>query len=357
MSEQKETYQMLELMPQPAFCVKDGLIVQTNGAARREMIEVGAPVAPMLQGAEEEYTQFSQGSLYLNLYVCQRYFSASVTSVGDLHVFVLEPEEDQPSLRALALAAQELRKPVADLMTVADRLFPELENEADERRSTQISYMNRSLYQLLRIVFNMSDAGQYRKSSGRREHRNVGSILEEIFEKASMLAEHKGIKLNYRGLPEPVLTMVDEEKLERAVLNMISNAMKFTEEGGTIDAWLTRRGNRLYLSVQDEGGGIDANVMGDLHRRYERVPSPEDPRNGLGLGMSIIRSCAMAHGGVVMVTRPEGAGTRITISFDLQKEGEPELRTRIYRPDYTGERDHMLVELSDCLPAELYSDF
>lgn len=356
MTEQTEFNKMLELMSQPAFCVKDGIITQANRAAKRYLIEPGTPVAPMLGDAAEEYGLFRQGCLFLNLFIAHQYFSASVTPVDDQHVFVLDPEEEQPSLRALALAAQELRKPVSDLMAITDRLFPELEHEGNDRRAAQVTHMNHSLYQLLRIVFNMSDASRYSQVGlQRRAFRNIGTILEELFEKAAELVEHRHITLNYQGLMGPVRTMVDEEKLERAVLNMISNAMKYTGEGGTINARLARRGDRLFLSVQDDGSGVPDDVISHMHRRYERAPALEDPRHGLGLGMAMIRSCATAHGGSVMVTHPEGTGARITMTIAVWEEQEPTVRTKVLRPDYAGERNHLLLELADCLPVELYA--
>lgn len=356
MIEQTDTVGALELMSQPAFCVKDGMITQVNRAARSYLIEPNTPVAPLLGDAAEEYAQFDQGCLYLTLRLAYQQFSASVTPVNGVDVFVLDPEGDHPALRAMALAAQELRNPMSDLMAIADRLFPELERSSDERTRTQILHMNRSLYQIMRVVFNMADASRYAQQMMPRQlSQNICSILDDIFKKAASAASHSQITLRYQGLQEKIFTLVEEEKLERAVLNMISNAIKFTEQGGTIEAQLIRRENRLYLSVQDSGTGISGDIISNLHRHYQRTPTLEDARCGLGLGMSMVRACAAAHGGTVLITRPEGGGTRITMTIAIRQGRESTLRTAILRPDYAGERNHCLLELSECLPVELYS--
>lgn len=346
---------MLELLTQPAFCVKEGTITQVNHSARQYLIQTGTPIAPMLGDAAEEYALFTEGCLMLTLTAACRRFSASVTSIDGLHVFILEPEGDQPALRAMALAAQELRNPMADLMAMAERLFPELEHSQNDNARSQILHMNRSMYQMMRVICNMSDAARYAQESlPRKTTRNICGILEELFEKTAALAEQCQIRIQYQGLTEAVYTLLEEEKLERAVLNMLSNAMKFTKQGGTIYAQLTRRGNRLNISIQDDGRGMSA-AMRNYHQLYQRQPSLEDPRYGLGLGMEMIRSCASAHGGTVLITHPSDGGTKITMSLAIHRNSDATLHTDIQLPDYAGERNHCLLELSECLPVELYS--
>lgn len=353
---QKDSLGMLELLTQPAFCVKDGTITQVNQSAKQYLIETGTPVAPLLGDAAEEYALFSEGCLLLPLTVTYWKFSASVTSVDGLHVFLLEPEGDQPALRAMALAAQELRTPLGDLLTVSDRLFPKLEHSQDDATRSQILRMNRSMYQMMRVIFNMSDAARYAQETlPRKTCRNICGILDELFEKAAALAEKCQIRLRYQGLAEAIYTAVDEEKLERAVLNMISNAMKFTSPGGTIQAKLTRRENRLSISVQDDGSGMSSSAIRNYHQLYQRQPSLEDPRYGLGLGMTMIQSCVSSHGGVVLITNPAGGGTNITMTLPIQRSSDATLHSDIKFPDYAGERNHCLIELSECLPEELYS--
>ena len=70
--------------------------------------------------------------------------------------------------------------------------------------------------------------------------------------------------------------------------------------------------------------------------------------------MGLVRSAAAAHGGAVLIDQPAGCGTRVTLTLALRKNEPGMLRSPVMRVDYTGERDHALVELSDCLPAELY---
>lgn len=354
MEQFQTVFGMLDLMQSPAFCVQDHTIIKINPAAVPFLIEAGSKVETLLYTGKEEYAEFKGGCLYLTLSIAGHTFGASVVRMDNCDVFTIEPEQADPQLRALALAARELREPLSNVMATTDQLFPALETD-NSKTQDQISRINRGLFQMLRILGNMSDAERYSADTGvRQEIRDICAVLDEIFSRSAALTEHAGVTLHYAGHPESVYTLTDAPKLERMVLNILSNSLKFTPAGGCITAKLTRRGTRMYLSVHDSGSGIAENLRGHVFSRYARQSGVEDSRYGLGLGMVLIRSTAAAHGGTVLIDHPDGAGTRITISFAI-RQGNATLRSPRMRIDYAGERDHGLIELSDVLPAHLYS--
>ena len=123
-------------------------------------------------------------------------------------------------------------------------------------------------------------------------------------------------------------------------------------EGGTIHAKLTRQQNMLHLSIRDSGSGIAENILSNVFTRYQRQPGIEDSRFGLGLGMVLIRSAAADHGGTVLIDRPEGKGTRITMTMAIRQDAGL-LKTPVIPPLVDGSRQ-VLTELSDSLPWEFY---
>ena len=346
---------MLDLMLQPAFSVEDGVIIYVNHGASSRMISAGTPVASLLHAGQEEYDAFDGGCLYLTLCVQSQQVCASVSRINGCDIFVLE-EDTEPQLQALALAAQSLRTPLANAMNATAQLL----DTEDPQALEQVGRINRDLYQMLRLLCNMSDASRYTDPQPtKRTVRNICSILDEVFDKASALAEQAGIKVRFRGLSECIDCLVDEEKLERAVYNLISNAISFSSKGDTVDAQLIRRGKRLYLTVEDSGTGIPASLRGNLFSRYLRQPGLEDSRCGIGLGMSIVRGAAMAHGGTVLMEQPAGKGTRITMTLAIEKYTGTDVRSPLpflSAFDYAGGLDHGLVELSQHLPPQLYQE-
>ena len=353
MESNKEICGMLDLVIRPGFCVKENKIVSLNSAAEGLLLVPGTDIRTLLLTGAEEYASFESGCLYLKLALSAKGCGASVTKVDGWDVFVLDQASDDGELRAMALAARELREPLTNVMITADRLFPLTALQDDDQTKQQVARLNRGLFQMLRIIGNMSDAERCAAVS-RQETLNIPALLEEVFEKAEALVAHTGIPLTYTGLDQPVYSLADGEQLERAVLNILSNAIKFTPKGGTIAGKLTRRGRMLQLSIQDSGSGIAENVRSSVFARYLRQPTLEDSRYGIGLGMVLVRSAAAHHGGTVLIDQPEGQGTRITMTLAIRQSKDTTLRSNVLRVDYAGERDHGLIELSDCLPLELY---
>lgn len=345
MEKNKELRDWLNLLIRPGFYVEEGRITQVNAAAQGLLLEPGMDIAPLITSGLESYQNFQTGCLYVQLTLSGMAFHGCVTKDGSADVFILESDAGDTALQALSLAAQELRSPLSAVMHGVQAMC--------EENNPQAAALNRGLYQLLRLVGNMSDAGLW-PGNARMETADLTAFFDELFEKTAVFAQAAGIRLEYQGLSKPLLCLADRELLERAVLNLLSNAFKFTPKGGTVRVTLFTGGTSLRLSVWDSGPGIAQEIQGNLFSRYLRQPGIEDSRFGLGLGMVLVRSAAAAHGGAVLIDQPEGWGTRVTLTIALRRETAGVLRSPTMRIDYAGERDHALTELSDCLPVSLY---
>lgn len=345
MEKNKELRDWLNLLIRPGFYVEEGRITQVNAAAQGLLLEPGMDIGPLITSGLESYQNFQTGCLYVQLTLSGMAFHGCVTKDQAADVFILDADAGDTALQALSLAARELRSPLSAVMHGVQAMR--------EENNPQAAALNRGLYQLLRLVGNMSDAGRG-PGNARMETADLTAFFDELFEKTAVFAQDAGIRLEYQGLSKPLLCLADRELLERAVLNLLSNAFKFTPKGGTVRVTLFTGGTSLRLSVWDSGPGIAQEIQGNLFSRYLRQPGIEDSRFGLGLGMVLVRSAAAAHGGAVLIDQPEGWGTRVTITVALRREKAEVLRSPTMRIDYAGERDHALTELSDCLPVSLY---
>lgn len=352
MTIQTDTDGFLDLLICPGFCVKDNRIIRVNQAAAAMLITEGTDVRSLLLTGSDAYEEFHNGSLYLQLNLAEGGWGACVTRRQDRDYFLLDQPQQDAVLQVLALAARELRSTMTGALVSAEQIANQLDPENDQAQE-QFARLNRGLHRTLRLIGNMSDAEGW-PSQNRQEIREIGSLFDEIFEKARAILEQSGYRLIWEGLGERVYTLADREQLERAVLNILSNAMKFTPREGVIRASLSRRGRMLRLSICDSGNGIPENIRGTLFSRYLRQPGIEDSRFGLGLGMVLIRSAAAAHAGAVLVDQPEASGTRVTMTLAIRQDTGAQLRSPLLAPDYAGERDHALLELSDCLDHTLY---
>ena len=333
----------------PGFAVKENKIVHCNPAAEALLLNPGTDVRELLMTGSEEYAAFRSGCLYLKLKLSTRGWGASVSREGDFHIFLLDQEPEDTGLRSLALAARELRSPLSNLMIATDSLT-RLSGE-DLQIQEQLARLNRSLHQMHRLVNNMSDAGRSDLLTPVGVH-DWNRLIHDIFEKIAVQLENTGIRVTYEGLSQSVSGLANEGQLERAILNIVSNAMKFMPDGGSIHAKLTRQNRMLQLSIQDSGSGIAEEILSNVFTRYQRQPGIEDSRFGIGLGMVLIRSAAADHGGTVLIDSPEGKGTRITMTMAIRQDVS-QLKTPVIPPLMDDSRQ-ILTELSDSLPWEFY---
>ena len=346
MEKQRDISGMLDLIAVPGFCVKDRTVVRVNAAARTLLITEGMPLEELLLTGSEEYASYQDGCLFLGIQIAGSVRGARVNRIDGEDVFLLDQDTDPAELTSLALAARELREPLTRVMHAARKLFEDAQNE-------EAAKLNRGLHQMLRILGNMSDASEYSRGA-RLETLNISAVIDEVFEKAEGLLSAAGITLSYQGLPEPIFSLADGAQLERAILNILSNALKFTAPGGTVSASLTQRGRTLYLQILDSGCGIADELLPTVFSRYTRIPAIEDSRQGLGLGMVLIRSAAVNHGGTVLIQRPEEGGTAITVTMAIRQNAAAILRSPALQVDYSGGLDHALLEFSESLPAHFY---
>lgn len=353
MEQRNEFNTMLQLIPQPAFRVENGVISHVNQAATAYFLQPGQPFAPMILSGKQEYEAFSAGELYVTLSLEGISVGARVSRLDDGNIVTFEQSAVSPHLQAMVLAAKTLKEPLDGILHLAGQILPVAAKESAELE-IQAAQMNRRLYQMMRILNNMSDtAGYVQAESTRMETVEICSFLEEILEKTSTFIQGNSVSIAYELPSEPIFILADTEKLERSVHNLMSNAIKFATPGTTVRTQLMHKNKRLYFSVSY--AHPDSVPQGQIFNRYLRDPAtPEDPKHGLGLGMAIVCSTAMLHGGAVLVDKTEN-GTRITMSLQAKSNASNEVRSPILRFDYAGEYDHCLLELADVLPPQHYS--
>ena len=353
METMKHLFPWLDLIDRPAFCVKGGIVEAVNTAAEHRLLRVGMDIHEIVTDHWEAYEAFENGSLYLTITIGDLPYNASVSRTEEYDIFLIYQDAEDDQLHTLALAAQQLRIPLSNVMTVTDRLLADLDN-ANPDTQQQASQINHGLFQLLRIISNMSDAGSYKSApTSGMQTIDLTAVVDELMEKALAISADVGINLSYTGPNTPILGLAYEEKLERAIYNLISNALKFSTAGGTVEAKLTKNGNMACFTISN----LSAEAIDDhsLWNRYRREPSIEDSRFGLGLGMTLISAVATAHGGTVLVDHPNPLETRVTMTIAITKENAAVVRSPILRiGDYAGGRDKALLELSEILTTDSY---
>lgn len=356
MEQIKNNSPLLEMIDRPVLCVRDGVIIDRNRSAAQMQIGINTPIKDLLPTDYDAYTAFTDGQLYLTVHVADIPCGAIIIRSAESDYFVLEQQSDFEKLQLIALAAQQLRNPLSNVMNLTDNLLSNKDLDETCELREQAKRINKGLFQLLRIIANMADAPRYMGPEPvRKETVNFTAFLNEVFEKAATLISDTGVTLKYKGLNAPVFGLVATECLERGLYNIISNAVKFSPKKGTVEITVSQVANVIKVSVQDNGRGIPSDVRGNLFTRYQRTPGIEDGRYGIGLGMTMVRTAASVHGGTVLVDHPQSSGTRVTLTIPITKDDSNTVRTPIMQMfDYTGGWDHALVELAESLSIDAY---
>jgi signal transduction histidine kinase len=154
---------------------------------------------------------------------------------------------------------------------------------------------------------------------------DLASIFRSAIENAGLI-----FQVDCQPLPEPVY--VDREMWEKVVLNLLSNAFKFTEHGEiTVRQQIV--GASVELAVADTGVGIPANQLDDVFKRFHRVEGSRGrTHEGTGIGLALVQEFTKLHGGLVRVESTPGHGSRFTVSIPLGKQHLPRQRIGPERP-------------------------
>lgn len=214
--------------------------------------------------------------------------------------------------------------------------------------------LNQSYHQLLRLAANLSAAEWLADGDCFAELQNgdLVAFCRALSERIAPLAAAQQITWNFECTLRSHIMAYDERLLERMVLNLVSNALKFTPPGGEITLSLRRGKQDVLLSVADTGCGIAEEQLRTLFDRYLHSECMDPAPHGLGLGLPLCNAIAQAHGGRIFAQSQVGVGTKITVALPDRQSMIHQVEEGAF--DYTGGFDHVLVELSDALHADAY---
>ncbi|MCX6626386.1 MAG: ATP-binding protein [Candidatus Solibacter sp.] len=168
------------------------------------------------------------------------------------------------------------------------------------------------------LLLSQAESGQIVLQKSRL---NLCEVVDDLVEQFQIPAEAAGVQLTAQ-LPPQCPAEVDRVQIERMITNLLSNALKFTPEGGAVKMSLQAQSQFVELVVEDSGRGIPTEHLPHIFDRFYRVPgqgTAPTPEQGLGLGLSFVAWIVKAHNGKIEVESTPGKGTRFLIR--LPNEG------------------------------------
>ena len=242
----------------------------------------------------------------------------------------------------LAMVSHELRSPITVILGWTRMLQM---NRVDRDMATlAVDSIHHSTTRLLKLVEDILDAS--RLSSGKLalhfEVTDLRDIVRRSLDAVRFDVEQKPLQLITNVPQEPVLILGDPDRLQQVVVNLLTNAVKFTPSHGRIHVDLAAGGGATELTVTDSGEGIDPGFIGYVFERFRQDDtSTTRAHKGLGLGLSIVKQLVEAHGGSVRAQsdgRGHGAKFMVTLPMTSEEKKSDVSRTHDPLPSLAGLR-------------------
>ena len=248
----------------------------------------------------------------------------------------------------------QLRLSLGNIYSALERIAPPDLRDADRATDLNAALLTQSFMRIMRIADNLEDAaGLGEPNLFQPKNVDIVKFCEKIAEEASHPAQLLGLELVYTSDADRCNIAIDAGRMERLLLNMLSNAFKFTPKGGRVTLEVRVEKEKVLLLVADTGCGISDDIAATLFARYLQPGRMEPPPHGLGLGLRICRQVAEEHGGSILALGNEDGGATLVVSLPRRRVTDGKMRTPLTPP--RGNFNRILVELSDALPKEAFT--
>lgn len=227
-------------------------------------------------------------------------------------------ELNQLKFKFFTNISHELRTPLTLILAPVDSMLKECDKERDIKRLTTIK---NNASRLLYLVNQLLD---FRKNemAGLKLHLSSGDMVQTIIsvcQSFSELSERRDIKIDLVCDADRIDMAYDNDKITKTFMNLLSNAMKYTPEGGSIQVKIKQEDTNVVISVADTGKGITAEDKQHIFEHFYRSADQSDLNTGTGIGLSLVYEYVNLHGGNVCVEDNKPCGTVFTVYIPFRK--------------------------------------
>ncbi len=216
--------------------------------------------------------------------------------------------------KRIAELSHELRTPLTHIIGFADVMRQRLFGPMHDKYGEYIELIHASGQNLLELVNRLLDLSRIEsgKFELRREEFDIALLADEVFRLNEQSAEAKNVELTLEPVTLPLQVNADPAAMRQIMINLVSNAIKFTPERGRVVMHVYAHDGRLRIEVQDNGPGIPADERARLGKTFERGASGAGAE-GYGLGLSLVRAFAELHGGTLSFHDAPGGGALVRV--------------------------------------------
>jgi signal transduction histidine kinase len=242
-------------------------------------------------------------------------------AADNVQLFDAQQEALQVKDQFLSIVSHELRTPLTTMKGYAQMLRRRLVDDPEAQRFA--GSIDAQVTRLSRLVDDLLDVTRFSRGQFELSRRNVDlrPILEDTVSRFRVISEHHTLRLELDG--DHYIGYWDRDRLEQVLNNLISNAIKYSPDGGTVTIGARQEDGRAVVFVRDEGIGIPEEDLEHLFERFYRGSNETQGIKGLGLGLYVTQRVVDAHGGEVRVTSTQGEGSEFSFTLPLAESAEP----------------------------------
>jgi PAS domain S-box-containing protein len=234
-----------------------------------------------------------------------------------IHDVTHEREVDRMKTEFISTAAHELRTPLTSIQGFSEILLTR-EDIREEEKKRFLTYINKQAVSLTNIVSDLLDIARIESERGFSIAKVPYSIDDIIHQVVPYFQEHSKKHFFEINLPEKqVKLLIDKQKMEQVVKNLISNAIKYSPNGGLIQVAGTVSSDFYEVLIADQGIGMSPDQVKRIFDKFYRADASNTAIEGTGLGMTIVKYIIEAHGGNIWVESELGKGTQVRFTIPV----------------------------------------
>lgn len=231
-------------------------------------------------------------------------------------------ERDEIKTDFILTISHELRTPLNIILNANKLLEVKIDKNDYEKKFfiKQLTLINKNSNRLLRLINNLIDVSKIETGhiDAIFNNENIVDVVEDTTMSVIDLAQSYGIEIIFDTQEEEIITAIDKHKIERVMLNLLSNSIKFTNDGGHIFVSIKKDNDDIFIEVKDDGIGMSDELKKHLFEKFRKAklyPSLERANEGSGLGLFIVQGLVNLHNGSIEVESELGKGTTFLIKI------------------------------------------
>jgi PAS domain S-box-containing protein len=229
-------------------------------------------------------------------------------------------EEARARIRFIDVLAHELKGPLTPILASSGMLQEILSRDQERVQKRLADNISNGTKLLITRLDELLEVARFARGSVtlKLEPTALPGFIDQVISRYKPSIEQKKQQLKIDINANLPVVSIDQSRLDQVIVNLLSNACKYSPEGSRINLSASQRNGFIQIAVQDEGMGISPENQASLFQPYQRVGQEQHKTQGLGLGLVVVKSIVEAHGGKVWVTSEPGKGSTFTFTLPIK---------------------------------------